>query len=176
MTQDTQINAIKSIFNNPLLKRLTTAELGVLYTAIDELVNDTIGESFEGEGDIKDDGPDFEDGINVSAKTQKLWFNLTQLNGGGSFDGMIDEPNESLDSYLDSAGLDVFLDALEDASRESQAGYEEEVRDAARGKGGSLSDLEADQEALSHALNEFLESLKLDYPENETDIDNCSLF
>lgn len=56
MTQDIQINAIKSIFDNPLLKRLTTAELGVLYTAIEELVNDTIGESFEGKGDIKDDG------------------------------------------------------------------------------------------------------------------------
>jgi hypothetical protein len=103
----------------------------------------------------------------VSEKTEQLWNALTDLNGGWYFEKLVDSPNESLASHIDSLGIEGFCDELSTSCHECMDGYNEEAfYRSRRGKmEGSLSHLEKDQEELVAAMDAFIASLKEDFPE-----------
>jgi hypothetical protein len=112
----------------------------------------------------------------VSEKTEQLWNALTDLNGGGYFEKLVDSPNKSLASHIDSLGIDGFCDELSMSCTECMEGYTEEAfRRSRKGKlEGSLSDLEKDQEDLVDAMDAFIESLKEDFPEHAQRIEESN--
>lgn len=103
--------------------------------------------------------------IKLSQATIDAWNKLTPLNGAGPYENIVDDPNESLESHLDSSGIDVFITEMLDAKEMSDSSYTEEAYDRAKDSfSGSLADLEKDQRILEEALGEFVECMKKDFP------------